>query len=246
MRKPKGYWTIEKVGELAINCVSRTEFFEKYNAAYSWAQKRNLLDVVCAHMKNKNRKIDRYIYVFEFNDKHVYIGLTWNYNKRIYSHLKHKKKKNSAVYKHIKKTKLLPKFKLLTKEKIDEKIAAKLETMFIKTYRKNGWVILNKTKGGQLGGNNRKWDDKKIKKEALKYQTKKEFKEKASGAYQAALRYNLIDEVCSHMFNKKKPPFYWTEEKLIEETKKYNRKSELKKHSQYVYHRLRELKYLNK
>lgn len=45
----------------------------------------------------------------------------------------------------------------------------------------------------------KKWDKESILLEALKYETRSSFGKNASGAYDAALRQGLLNEVCSHM-----------------------------------------------
>lgn len=44
------------------------------------------------------------------------------------------------------------------------------------------------------------WDEKMIRKEALKYNTRNDFK-KGSNAYRSAQRKGILDDVCSHMKN---------------------------------------------
>jgi hypothetical protein len=57
--------------------------------------------------------------------------------------------------------------------------------------------------------------------EALKYQTRGEFQKKSSSMYSAALKKNIIDDVCKHMkksLNEKR----YTKEEILESAKKYN------------------------
>ena len=49
--KPKGYWTLEKCKDGALNCNSRVEFKKKYQGAFGAAKRNNWLDECCAHMK---------------------------------------------------------------------------------------------------------------------------------------------------------------------------------------------------
>ena len=44
-----------------------------------------------------------------------------------------------------------------------------------------------------------KWTDEKLREEALKYNSRAEFRNASSSAYQTALRRGIIDEVCQHM-----------------------------------------------
>lgn len=54
------------------------------------------------------------------------------------------------------------------------------------------------------------WTDKNnCQKEALQYESKTEFYNKSNGAYRASKRYGWLDEVCSHMVEKRKGKDYW-------------------------------------
>lgn len=51
MRKPPGYWTKERIVEVANTCKTRTEFSRKYVTAAIVARKMGWVDEVCAHME---------------------------------------------------------------------------------------------------------------------------------------------------------------------------------------------------
>ena len=48
-------WTFEACKEEALKYESRTEFAAKSSGAYSACKKRKWLDIVCKHMKIKNK-----------------------------------------------------------------------------------------------------------------------------------------------------------------------------------------------
>ena len=68
----------------------------------------------------------------------------------------------------------------------------------------------------QISKHTEKWDPESIKKEALKYDGKKKFMDGCYGAYKAAKKYGIVDEVCAHMKSR-----YWTKEKLFARARKY-------------------------
>jgi superfamily II DNA or RNA helicase len=70
-----------------------------------------------------------------------------------------------------------------------------------------------------------------IKNEALKYNTKNEFKNNSNRLYQKAKRYDILDEVCSHMELKIKPANYWNRETIKKEALKYKRKMDFLKNA---------------
>jgi len=57
-----------------------------------------------------------------------------------------------------------------------------------------------------------KWTKEKCREAALKCKTRSEFRDKYPGAYDACLRNNWLDEVCSHMEQRVRRPYIWTKE----------------------------------
>jgi len=72
-----------------------------------------------------------------------------------------------------------------------------------------------------------KWTFEKLQAEALKYNTKTEFKKNNLGAYMTALRRGILDKICKHM----KTYFHsdWTEKELHEIALKCNSRYEFKR-----------------
>jgi hypothetical protein len=54
--KPKGYWTKEKCQEEALKYQTRIEFFKNNSGVFNKCVKKNWLNDVCSHMKNKTGK----------------------------------------------------------------------------------------------------------------------------------------------------------------------------------------------
>jgi len=77
-----------------------------------------------------------------------------------------------------------------------------------------------------------KWKFEMLQKEALKYKTRVEFQKNSKGAYLAAYRRDLLDQICTHMrFPKTKP---YTFEELKVEALNYKTKGEFR--STPLYH----------
>ena len=91
-------------------------------------------------MELQGNSYRKHIYVAIFDDNSVYIGLTYNFDKRIGEHLTSVK---SSVYKHMIKTGLKPTFKLITTELLDNENAVKKECEMIDKYKNLGFNILN-------------------------------------------------------------------------------------------------------
>jgi len=164
----------------------------------------------------------RCIYIYEFDDKSIYIGLTNNYNTRIKRHLTDK---NSQIYKKIKYKN--NKYKVIQySDYISEKDAKKLEIELILKYKNDGYNVLNKTSGGELGGCVLYWTKEKCEEISKNYTVLKEFREKESVVYSKILKqkwYSLLE----HMQKlDMKPNGYWTKEKCHKEALKYETRTQ--------------------
>ena len=85
---------------------------------------------------------------------------------------------------------------------------------------------------------NKYWTYETISKEAKKYKTKKEFKEKANGAYTTAVKRGLLNEICSHMkplMHKSVDGIYWTKDRCAERAILYSSKMEFKNNDGSAY-----------
>lgn len=153
MKKPKvwnRFWTFKLCKKIASKYKYKKEFEIKNSGAYQAAKKYGWLDEITKHMIKLGSKTKRMIYSFEFPDNTVYVGLTYNALRRKNEHLNPRKYTKSSVYKHMKKTKLTPKFLHLT-DYLSINDAIFYEEKFLKEYKNSGWIILNKIKTGGLG-----------------------------------------------------------------------------------------------
>jgi hypothetical protein len=150
-------------------------------------------------MKPLGNIVKRLIYVYEFPDKSVYVGLTFSENERHKAHLTNPK---SSIYQYAEKTGFKPTMKIITDEFLDAEIASELEKCTVEEYRLDGWNILNKIKAGNLGGCHRVWTDDKILEISSLYNSMSDFKKNSPGAYQAAFRYGLDDKIRQNMIKK--------------------------------------------
>jgi hypothetical protein len=182
--KKKIKWTKEKCKNEALKYNSRSDFQKHSSPSYLTSMRNGWLDEICSHMKPKGSRYKRCIYSYEFINKYVYVGLTYNLNKR---HKKRMLDKKDTVLKFIKKTNLNPIKKQLT-DYLPIEISINLESEYIDKYKKDGWIILNKVKPGSIGGNIIKWNFKNTKNEALKYKNKTDFRKNNISAYRVALK----------------------------------------------------------
>tara|TARA_B100000212_G_C27122432_1_gene425489 strand:+ start:54 stop:602 length:549 start_codon:yes stop_codon:yes gene_type:complete len=108
------------------------------------------------------------------------------------------------------------------------------EEKFVKQFEIDGYEILNDfSKIGAVGISKRKWDIEGCRKLAASCQTKTEFTNKFRGAYDAALAYGWLEEICSHM---KPLNRSWTKEEAFNECEKYNSQHELREQDNSLYY----------
>jgi len=188
--KPVGYWSFENCKKEALKYNSRTEFKTKSAGAYDSCKENGWIDIVSGHMINIGHRYRKCVYSYEFIDNHVYVGITYNIERRKHDR---EKCKTDSVTKHIKKTGLSPLFRQLTDFiAVDE--AVYLENDYVKRYSKNGWNILNQSKTGSVGSV-RKWTKEKCIAVGKKCETRTDFCRHTKGAYDAARRYGWISEI---------------------------------------------------
>lgn len=214
-------WTKEECNEEAKKCSTRTEFCNKNEKAYRASLSNEWIDEVCSHMKYIGNLMIRLVYVYEFSDNHVYVGLTHDISER---DTDHKKDKRSGVYKHIKETGITP--KLTYSEYMDVEKAKILEGETLEKYKKNGWEILNIAKTGGVGGSIIKLNKDYCHKEAKKYDTRTELYVKNESVYQKSREEGWLNEICLHMIELIHPDGYWNEENCQIEADKYSSRSE--------------------
>jgi len=188
--KPKGYWTFEKCREESLKYNNRSDFRIKSNGAYNSALKNKWLDDICKHMEILGNLKFRLVYSYEFDDNHVYVGLTCNEKRRNNQHFK-----KGPVYNHFMKIKQLPKRKILTDGYIDVKESQKMEKYWLDKYILDGWLVLNKSKTGAIGTDKLIWTKEKCQEEILKYNNMTDFKIKSNGAYESSYRNGWLNEI---------------------------------------------------
>ena len=190
-------WTYDKCKEEALKYSSKIEFKSNCSSAYQVARVNNWLNDICSHMIIIGHKYKRCIYSFEFSNNYVYIGLTYNINKRKNEHFTDK---NSQVYKYFQKIKILPKFNQLT-DYLDLEIARQEEDNYIQKYLNDGWNILNKNKAGVIGSSKIFYTKEKCQELALNYSKSSDFAKKF-GSYLTQIKENSVEKLAILKNNK--------------------------------------------
>ena len=243
-KERKRMWYEDKIINEARKFESKTEFARGSSGAYAAALKLGILDDVCIHMDIPEFIINtRYIYIFEFEDNSAYIGISFNPEKRINQHIQETKRK-SGIHKKI--TSDIPYKTIILDDKFSNEDVGIKENELILEYEKNGWMMINKAKGGSLGSAPVKWRYRTIKDEAKKYNKRTEFQRGSPGAYNAAQHMGILNDIYTHMERVITPRYYWTEEKIINEAKKYQTKSDFHKRASGAYEAANRLNIMEK
>ncbi len=234
IRKPNGYWSKENCHVEAKKYETRLEFQKFSHRAYDAAHRYGWMDEICGHMKAQGNLFKRCIYVIEFENKSVYVGLTDNFEKRKRQHLENSK---NHVNRNLRKNfKQKIKFKYFKKtEYLDKEKAKELEEKVLNSYLIRGFKKLNIAKTGGLGGNVIVWNEENSAAEAKKFKTKVEFRQKSNGAYASALRNGWLNKICSHMIPLQNPRGYWSKDKCLKEAKKFKTRNKFRKNNPNAY-----------
>jgi hypothetical protein len=229
------FWTKEMCQKEADKYTTKRDFKKNSPKAYSSAFTHGWLPDITKHMIVLGDKFKIMVYVFEFPDNHAYVGLTQDKQRRNYSHFD-TVKITSPIAKHIVETGLQPEYKELSVY-IDAKQAQELEDCTIQKYRQDGWIMLNKQKGGNLGACRTTFTKEMVQQIANKYTTRVDFKRQDTAAYQAAQKYGWLKDVVSHI--PKQDRTVWTYDKVKELANTVNSRAQLKYKNQSAYQQAR-------
>ena len=237
MRKRKNYyWNLKNIKKEAKKYTTRTQFKKNAYSAYKKARELNILDNICSHMQPQGNKYKRMLYAFEFPDKSVYVGLTYSYEIRYKQHMNNNKE-------IIKKTEQMGHVFIMFNEIFSLEEIGKKENLLINKYKNQGWIILNKIKGGSLGSTTKKWNKNSILKAAQSCQSRKEFEEKYSGAYSAAKKNKILNFIYKNV-NWKLKHIKYSEKEILLEAQKYKTRNEFKNKNYKIYSSARHRKLL--
>lgn len=228
---PKGYWEDkEKVLKEARKYKYKSEFRHKAPSAYKSALLHHWLGEM--EFETKVSKGDPrgpihiiYVYIDEVN-KYAYVGATNDMKRRDWEH---KNQKNDPVYKYFYgKSLKIPAYKILLDgltivERQREERVQSLYYRDVLHYTLINNINLTGENVGSVGSLIKKWTKKAVLREAEKYKTPTEFFAKSAGAYDAALKYKMMNnETFPWFYSKRMPPRWWSvKEHVFEESKNY-------------------------
>jgi predicted GIY-YIG superfamily endonuclease len=212
--RPISKWTKKALLEDALLDDSRSAWKLRSPSAYRASRERGYFDEAVKHMTLMGNKYKRCVYSIEIKGENkIYIGLSQHFKTRMNAHLKSKR------FKKYKEEELI--ITQLT-DYIEREKAAELEINLIKQRKEWGYELLNKDKGGGLGGATLEWTKDKVLVSAKKEKHKVRWRENECGAYAAALRDGYFEEATAHM-EVLNPKGKWSEkEDVLADAKQYD------------------------
>lgn len=230
-RKEKGYWNVKaNVFAEAQQYQYKSDFQRKSPSAYASARLHNWLSEI--KFDPKVSKGDPrgpihivYVYIDEKN-KYAYVGATNDIKRRDNEHRNHT---NDAVYKYFQdKGVQVPKYKILLDglTLVERQREERLQSLYYRDvlhYILINNINLTGENVGSLGALIKKWTKKAVLREAEKYKTPTEFFTKSAGAYDAALKFKMMNKnTFPWFYSKRMPPRWWNvKEHVFEESQKY-------------------------
>jgi hypothetical protein len=236
-------WHKEACKKEALKYETKNEFRLKSNGAYMSSKNNGWYDEFTSHMirpKNRNFKWDydtcKKVALecktkSEFLEKYSGAYSSANINgwyDEITSHMVKPKFNHKWDYDSCKKE------ALKYKTKID--FFKNASGACYVSARDNGWYDEITSHMKEIRKPNGYWTKENCKKEALKYETRKEFHKNSSGCYTIADKLGYLEYACSHMIRINKPIGYWTKVKCRKEALKYMTKTEFQRTSRGAYH----------
>ena len=218
------YYTDEEIINGGLKYDNPIDYVSNEKNMYAVAQRRGLLGQIKYKVGYIGNRIKRLVYVYEFSDNSVYVGLTYNEKKR---EIEHSDMGKTPVSKHIRKTGLTPIKKIISDGYIDSHVAQEIEKDLIMEYQLNGWNILNRNGGGALGGNTIKWTEEVIREKIKECEYIEDIIKKFGDSFKtAAKRVGIYDEIIKDLPNRVN---YWNKEKALSIAKNYNSIRDFKK-----------------
>lgn len=194
-------WTDEARWDAALQCKTRSEYYERFNGAWNYDNEHNLLDrythfIKPVHEGRDPNAEDYVIYAYkDYINKVVYWGLTYDERKqrRHWEHLYGRRGKDGttiydAVASYWQSIGLPLPDPIYVMEGLHINDVGYYEGWYIDHSKEDGWKVLNIAPAGSTGGARVKWTYDTTFEEAHKYQTRSEFKKGNSPAYYKALR----------------------------------------------------------
>ena len=254
MRKPKGYWTKQRIFEEAHEYSTKKEFEKGCGSAYQIAWKNGWLDEMTwfiegrlkAFTIKKNDSVYKY-YWKETNS--IYIGRTLMRRQKDRDN-EHSTDEEDTVFRYAKENGLAVPPMEIIEENITVKEGLEREDYWVKYYKKKGYNVLNKAKTGVGSGStgaiaNGKWTKERVFEKASECKTRGEFQKKCISAYTKAYRNGWLKEMTWFGVMRKNKG-YWSNDKIFDEARRYKTRSDFQINSRRAYELARQKNLISK
>lgn len=233
--KPRGYWTKERVLAQAKKYKTAKNWRKHCSGSYRIAQKMGWIvearDKYLTRMTKFITKEDVFKEALKYNRRvdfqkkspsYYAKALNKGWVEECCSHMMSSKesKEHGRFYRWTEKSIM----KEIKKMKKWSEIQDKLPGMYDAILRLN---LKEKIKPMLKFGNQTKWTYDSLRKEALKYDTKKEFNDCNAGALRKIYKEGLSAELLSHMKTEEENRTFWTHEKLVKVIKECKTRNNL-------------------
>lgn len=234
IRESRGFLTKNDILTIGAKYDRLSEFRKYERVAYGRALKGHFLHEMPWLYRNQEtlKQFSMQVYVYEFDTWFAYVGITVN---PILRHGQHCEGR-TAVGQYANAVGVsIPEMKILVSN-LTVKQAQLLEGKFIKLYEALGWNMINKAKPGSIGGLVNHKSDSALIKRAKKFSTLKELRVYDVNTYHTLLRRNLLRK-CTWLTRETNnhKPNYWTRERCMLESQKFNARATFAKNSSGAY-----------
>jgi len=188
-------YSLEYCKEIALLYKTKKEFRDNNINIYNYAYKYGFLNDICTHMTLLNSLAYRDIYVLK-SENNVYVGLSCDVVRRYKQHLISGTLEVKNILNNLTSLEIKA-------EHIPANEAGDIEQYWIDHYKSLGYNVVNKIKGGGLGGNlSKKYNFEELKALAKKVKSKKEFVKKYPKQYTVAIYHKWLDALFEHLPNR--------------------------------------------
>lgn len=218
IRKRK--WNKQACKNDALLYDRRSDWAKASDGAYRSALRKGWLDECCEHMDTSYVDLPRYIYAIYDNDE-FYVGLSYDPERR---YRQHSRTIESSAYNLVQG---LHCFEVVGGP-YEESISGEKEEEFFHKFLRTGRESLNRAKAGSLGAREVSWTQEACMEDALRYQTRSEWRAAEGSGYDTASRKGWLEICCTHMVSNY---VSWSDDELITEARKYKTKGAWRKKS---------------
>jgi hypothetical protein len=236
-------YTYEFCKEESLKYITWSQMRKENECLQDAIRRNGWRDDLCGHMvESYGNEFKRCIYACFFPDNSVYVGLTFS----VIDRERRRRAKGDTVTKYAEETGQPYELKQMT-DYVDVVDAKRLEGVYVEKFKNEGYIILNKAKTGGLGAMSKEWTIEKCREEVKKYKSRTEVHDGNYSCWKFAKKSGVLDETFPDTKQKQSVGWgWWTEERIVEEAKKYEISYHFKRAGGGAYSKAKKLGILGK